>query len=139
MAGGVLLAENDRVDALSVIPNPQSQAAFTVSDVYFDSSRIRMTDRISQGLHSNPIYLVPNDGIEGPWCSLDLNTKLGTRSRCGDSQKVLAEFAYRLPQINCVQSAGAEFLHSISALGNGIGCLVKCLFNLLFGFIRPLW
>ena len=56
-----------------------------------------MADRISQGLHSDPIYLVTNDGIEGPRCSLNLNTELGTRFSCGATQKVLAEFAYRLP------------------------------------------
>ena len=137
MSRDVLLAENDWVDTLSVIPNSQSQTVFTVSEVYLDSSSICMTDRIAQGLHSNPIYLVTNDGIEGPRCSLNLNTKLGTRFSSGAAQKVLAEFAYRLSQINRVQSAGAEFMHCISALGNGIGCLVKRVFHSLFGFLRP--
>ena len=60
MSGDLLLAENDWVDTLSIIPNSESQGVFTVSDFYLDSSSICMTDRISQGLHSNPIYLVTN-------------------------------------------------------------------------------
>ncbi len=97
MSGDVLLAENDWVDALSVIPNSQTPAVFTVSEVYLDSSGICMTHCISQRLHSNPIHLVTNHGVEGPRCSLNLNTQLGIRFSCGAIQKVLAEFAYRLP------------------------------------------
>ena len=129
MAGDVLLAENDRVDTFSVIANAEPQAVFTVSEVYLDSSSICMTDRIAQGLYSNAIYLVTSDGIERPWCSLNLHAKLWHRFRGGATQKVLAEFAYRLSQIHCAESAGAEFMHCISALGNGIGCLVKRDFN----------
>jgi hypothetical protein len=133
----VLLAEKDWVDTLSVIPNSEPQAVFTVSEVYLDSSSICMTDRIAQGLYSNAIYLVTSYGIEGPRCSLNLNTQLGTRFRGGVTQKVLAEFADGLPQIHCVESSGAELMHCISALGNGIGCLVKRVFNPLFGFLSP--
>ena len=97
MSGDVPLAENGWVNTLSVIPNSELQTVFTVSDVYLDSSSICMTNCVAQGLHSNPIYLVTNYGIEGPRCSLNLNTKLGTRFSGGATQKVLAEFAYRLP------------------------------------------
>src|SRR5580692_11837551 len=93
MSGDVVLTENDWVDALSVIANSHLQAVFTVSDVYLDSSGICVTDRISQGLHTNPIHLVTNDGIEGPRRSLNMNTQLGTRFSCGAAQEVLAEFA----------------------------------------------
>jgi hypothetical protein len=55
MSGDVLLCKNDWVDALSVIPNSESQGVLTISDVYLDSSSICMVDRISKGFHSNPV------------------------------------------------------------------------------------
>src|ERR1700742_3045821 len=111
MSGNLLLAENDWVDAFSVIPDSESQVVFTVSEFDLDSSSMCVTDSISQGLHSNPKYLVTKDGTEGQRCSLNLNTQLGTRFTVDATQKLLAEFAYRLAQIRRVQSAGAELMH----------------------------
>jgi hypothetical protein len=63
---GTTLRYYFRIDALSVIPDPQLKQTSAIPDVDFGIVRLCVAERISQCLARNAVNVVAEDWMKGP-------------------------------------------------------------------------
>src|SRR2546423_1420746 len=95
-----------------------------------------MTDSIAQCLCSNAIKLVTDNRIEGLRCTFHLNLKCWSCCRSATAQQLLPEIADRLTELDRSCTASAKLVYGVSALRNGVRCLLNGIFYSLLCLIR---
>ena len=92
--------EHRRIDALAVVPHPQSEFIVVVADLDLDPPGLRVPKRIPQRFRRNLVDLVTNDRVQVPRLSLDRDTecrrRLALASVASSSPKVLIATARSL-------------------------------------------
>ena len=76
-------AENLRVDAFSIVADPQPKLPLAIMDFDFDATRVCVPECIAQRLDCNPVGLVPEGRSEVPLCAFHMPLKVGTATKGG--------------------------------------------------------
>ena len=77
MSGVPVFIQMLRVDAFSIIPDPQAKLPFAVSDFHFYALRLCVLEGIAHGLARYPVDFVPQDRMEILRGSFHLHMKDG--------------------------------------------------------------
>src|SRR5439155_14486653 len=73
-----LSAEKLRVDAFSIVADPQPKLPLAIPDFNFDPARVRVPECIAHRLDCNPVGLVTGERREVTGCAFHQHLKVGT-------------------------------------------------------------
>src|SRR5439155_15838453 len=113
-----------RVNALTVVPDPQTKAPLLIADFHFDPPRVCVAECIAHRLAGNPIDFVPEDWSKIPRCALHLHTKVGTIIVGLMCSEFFSEHADRRVNVAGNKRGGAQALYCVPALGDGLSGLL---------------
>src|SRR6266436_2520642 len=88
-----------RVDALSVIPDPQPKLPFVIPDFHFDPLRLCVLEGIAHCFSCDPVDFISEDWMEIPRGSFNLYVKLGCIWVCFTGREFLTQSINRQRKI----------------------------------------
>src|SRR6266404_4288223 len=126
MAGAPALPANVRIDALSVVADPQSKLRRVIVEFHFDPRRVCVPETITQRLTCNPVDFVPERRRELPGCALHSETKIGAILTGLIGTEFFSDGADRPGQVVGSHGGGAQALHRIAAFDDCALRLFEC-------------
>src|SRR5271163_2015909 len=88
-----------RVNALTVIPDPQPKLPFVITDFHFDPLRLGVLEGIAQRFRCDPVDFVSEDRMEILRGSFNIHMKLGGIWVRFDGSEFLTQGVYRQRKI----------------------------------------
>src|SRR5712671_1470225 len=88
-----------RVNALSVISDPQPKLPFVIPDFHFDPLRLRVLEGIAHRFSCDPVDFISEDWMEIPRGSFNLHAKLGCIRVCFTGREFLTQSINRQRKI----------------------------------------
>jgi hypothetical protein len=133
MSGAAASVEDPRIDADAIVANAQGKVQFSKGNFCFYILRLRVTERIAQGLTGKAVDLVAENGIQGSCLTFYQHAELRGMPRSG---QFLAYRSQGLWQIVGDDRGGTQVLHRTPGLGQRLIPLIENLLQCLLRLLR---
>ena len=123
--GAAACIDDLRVDALSVVADPQAKAPMVIANVHFDPCGVRVPECITQRFACDPVYFTPYKRSEIPGRAFHIDTKVRRIRACLIGSQFFTERADGPRKVVGNNDGATQPLQCIPALVDGAPALIE--------------
>src|SRR5260370_1147446 len=121
----LLICQELGVDALAIVPDPQSKLPLIVAQLHLNLVRLGVSECIAQRLTPDPIDLVTRDRVQGPRCAFHHHTQSDRSMTTCFGRDLLCESRDGPGQVIALDHRCTQPLHGLPSLGDRRRCQIN--------------